>query len=158
ALVYALGNLGRRPELVPSGRTRHDTPIVLPPRKPPAVDGPSYAFLMHYTSPADVVLTDPALAALTPEELRRYCSFIAQFPPGVVCEAPPLRSATGAVARGWLIALDLLPEEMLRRGRAWMSAEIARAVDLAATLGAQVVGLGAFTTVFSRHGSDVVGR
>jgi acetylornithine/succinyldiaminopimelate/putrescine aminotransferase/predicted amino acid dehydrogenase len=154
AMVSALGGLDHEP--VPM--RGHEAPIVLPPVRPRQVDGPTYAFLMHYTRPEDVVLTDPALACLSPEQLQRYCAFISQMPPGVVLEAPPLHSITGAVVRGWLIALGMLPEEMFRRGRAGVSSEIARALDLAATLGAHVIGLGAFTTLFSRYGADVVGR
>ena len=57
-----------------------------------------------------------------------------------------------------LIALGMLPEEMQRRGYARVAGEIKRGVDLAAELGADVVGLGAFTSIFSRQGAAVTGR
>ncbi len=155
-LVRAMGKLHEDPPEQPT--VRGGEPIYLPPTHTAPVEGPSYAFLIHYTSPADVKICDPSLANLKPEELDRYCSFIADIPPGVVFEAPRLYSRTGESTKGWLIALGMLPEEMYRRGRSWVGSEIRRAVDLAHELGARVVGLGAFTTVFSKRGADVVGR
>lgn len=161
AIVRVLGGFQASQQKTPltlQHGSEENLPIVLPPLKPRPRDKSSYAFLIHYTCLEDVVTTDPALARLSTEELHRYCEFIADIPPGVVFSAPPLRSATGATAHGYLIALGMLPEEMFRRGRAWVLTEILRAVDLAANLGVQVVGLGAFTTVFSRRGLDVLGR
>lgn len=155
-LIRAMGRLDQEPQQPVSNRGRE--PIYLPPSNAEPVEGPSYAFIIHYTSSADVRTCDPSLANLNQVELDRYCSFIADIPPGVVYEAPRLYSRTGESTKGWLIALGMLPEEMYRRGRSWVGSEIRRAVDLASQLGARVVGLGAFTTVFSRRGADVVGR
>lgn len=119
---------------------------------------PTYAFVIHYTQLADVVTTDPTLSRLSPAELARYCEFAATMPAGVVLRPPPLRSRTGAIADGYIIAVGMLPEQMARVGRRRMSDEIKRAVDLAAALGASVVGLGGFTTPYSRRGLDVTGR
>src|SRR6185295_3749035 len=58
----------------------------------------TYAFLVHFTRFEDIVLNDPALSELSQEELRRYCAFVADLPAGMVFRAPPIRSATGAVA------------------------------------------------------------
>jgi acetylornithine/succinyldiaminopimelate/putrescine aminotransferase/predicted amino acid dehydrogenase len=136
--------------------------VALPP--PPGATGrrtprPSYAFLVHYTRPEDVRTTDPGLARLGDEEIERYLAFLSEVPAGVVLRAPPIRSpATGAVAEGWIIALPWIPAEMFCRGRAQVGAAIARGVDLARELGAHVVGLGGFTTPFSKRGRLVVGR
>src|SRR5262249_28133403 len=61
-------------------------------------------------------------------------------------------------ASGYIIAVPMLPEQMARAGRKQVSAEICRAVDLAAALGASVVGLGGYTTPYSHRGLDVLGR
>jgi predicted amino acid dehydrogenase len=122
------------------------------------VDAARFAFLIHYTQPNDMLITDPALGVFNEEEMKRYCSFIANMPPGVVFEMDKLQSRTGAQVTGWLIALGMLPEEMYRRGYSSVAGEIRRGVDLAAELGAQVVGLGAFTSIFSRQGMAVTGR
>jgi predicted amino acid dehydrogenase len=72
--------------------------------------------------------------------------------------APTIRSATGAVADGLILGLFLLPEEMARRGLRWVGREIRRAVDLAASLGVRIVGLGGYTVPYSQRGLAVIGR
>ncbi len=67
-------------------------------------------------------------------------------------------SLTGTRARGALIGLSLLPEQMIARGRADVCKAIANAVDLAHRRGARLVGLGAFTSIYTRKGVAVVGR
>lgn len=116
-----------------------------------------YAFLMHPTVVEDIVLNDPSLRRLTAAELAAYCSFTARLPGGVVCPIPEVQ-VNGARARGALIGLPLLPEQMAERGRKEVSATIAQAVDLAQRHGARVVGLGAFTSIYSHKGAAVCGR
>jgi acetylornithine/succinyldiaminopimelate/putrescine aminotransferase/predicted amino acid dehydrogenase len=136
--------------------------LPLPPPEPPlpAVETRRrrYAFLIHYSQPADIVTTDPQLADLDAQERAAYLRFLSALPAGCVLRAPMVRSRRGLEAEGFLIALPLLPNQMLRAGRRRVSAQIQRAVDLAARLGAQVVGLGGFTTPYSRRGLDVIGR
>ena len=117
-----------------------------------------YAFLIHYSQPQDIVTTDPDLADLSAGERAAYLRFMSALPAGCVLRAPLVRSRLAAEAEGFLIALPLLPEQMLRAGRARVRGQIQRAVDLAARLGAEVVGLGGFTTPYSRRGLDVLGR
>lgn len=116
-----------------------------------------WAFLAHYTRPRDVGDADPALAALSEAETLRLCEHAAQLPPGIMLEAPSLRSSTGAVVEGWVIGLPWLPVHMRRRGR-WTREAIQAGVDLAIRLGADVVGLGGFTAPLSDRGQAVVGR
>ena len=133
-------------------------PIRLPPPVRQPVVANSYAFLAHYTRPQDIVTTDPSLARLTPDELARFSEFAAELPFGVSVRAPVIRSITGAVARGFIVSIGMLPEQMLRKGRRRVEDEIIRAVDLAHALGVRVVGLGGFTTPYSRRGEAVIGR
>lgn len=136
--------------------------LPLPPPEPPrsAVETRRlrYAFLIHYSQPEDILTTDPKLADLDAGERAAYLRFLSALPAGCVLRAPVVRSRCGVEAEGFLIALPLLPSQMLRAGRRRVSAQIQRAVDLAARLGAQVVGLGGFTTPYSRRGLDVIGR
>lgn len=118
----------------------------------------TYAFLIHPGSVDDLRHIDPALAGLSPAERAAMTYHLSAFPAGCVLRAPTVHSRTGAAVDGYLIALPLLPSQMLRAGRPRMRAAIQRAVDLAAALGAQVVGLGGFTTPYSRRGIDVIGR
>ena len=138
------------------------TPAPVPPPSPAQNRGPErrrrWAFLVHYTRPQDVRVTEPGLARLTDAELESYCGRVAELPAGLCLRAPVVRSATGAEVDGFIIALPLLAEEMLRRGRRAMTAAIQHAVDLAVGLGADVVGLGGFTSVLSNRGTAVRGR
>ncbi len=118
----------------------------------------TYAFIIHYTSLDDVTTMDPGLARLSPEELRCYTAFAAAMPPGVVLRPAPIRSPTGATAEGWIIAVPMLPDQMLRAGRRRVSDLVARAVDLAGALGAGIVGLGGYTTAYTQRGRSVTGR
>lgn len=160
AFARAIGATSARHEPpAPSLRLpRLTLPLPEPESDAPPAARPTYAFVIHYTQLADVVTTDPTLGRLSPAELSRYCEFAATMPAGVVLRPPPLRSRTGAIADGYIIAVGMLPEQMARVGRRRMSEEIKRAVDLAAALGASVVGLGGFTTPYSRRGLDVIGR
>jgi acetylornithine/succinyldiaminopimelate/putrescine aminotransferase/predicted amino acid dehydrogenase len=167
-ITRALGAFDQKP-CTTNGRAM---PLVLPGpvvrfdrRRAPSGNGarsrePSgtYAFLTHPTRPEDVPASNPGMEYLTPAELNRFCDFIAALPPVVVLRAPTVRSVTGAVAEGFIITLPLLPAEMARRGVHGMTAEIARAVDLACKCGARIVGLGGHTTPFSRRGRAVQGR
>ena len=157
AIVRGIGWLRTDGEPAPAPRT----PAPVPP--PSWERGPSrrrrWAFLVHYTRPEDVRVTEPGLARLSDAELASYCGRVAELPAGLCLRAPVVRSlGTGAEVDGFIIALPLLAEEMLRRGRRTMAATIAHAVDLAAGLGADVVGLGGFTSVMSRRGAAVTGR
>ena len=57
-----------------------------------------------------------------------------------------------------MIGVPQLPQEMARRGYRSVGYDIQRAVDLAARQGASIVGLGGYTTPYSRRGLEVVGR
>ena len=148
ALVDSLGIVDRPVE---------KSPVIVPTmqRKKTAAD---FAFLIHYTRPEDVALTDPGLSHLSKEQLRRFCDFAGRFPSGVVMQTPTIHSAFKGRTRGYLITVPLLPEQMIDNRRRHVSKEICNAVDLAASLGAKVVGLGGYTTPFSRRGRAVVGR
>lgn len=121
-------------------------------------DGGRFAFIVHYTRPEDVPLTDPALGHYSRGELEAFCDFLAQTPPGIILRTPVIESALGRRTEGWLASVPLLPQEMARRGLRRTSESIRQVVGMAARLGARVVGLGAFTTPYSGRGRAVVGR
>jgi acetylornithine/succinyldiaminopimelate/putrescine aminotransferase/predicted amino acid dehydrogenase len=115
-----------------------------------------FAFLVHPTSPAAVVRTTPALADLRPAELRGLYRWSTARPGHApVCHLPALRSPAGGLAEGWLVAVSLRPEDVGVRPQAALSAEVRAAVRAAQSLGADVVGLGAFTSIVTRNGRDL---
>ena len=146
----------------PATRARRPPPTAapMPPPRAPARNGRRrWAFLVHYTRPDDVRVTEPGLARLSDAELAAYCGRVGELPAGLCLRTPIVRSpVTGAEVDGLIIALPLLAEEMLRRGRRAMGPAIGRAVDLAVRLGADVVGLGGFTSPLSDRGTAVTGR
>lgn len=143
------------------GSARVAKPLHLPPpprRRPRQPSRRTYAFLIHPGSLDDLRSSDPGLAPLNRQELAAYSHALSALPAGTVLRAPRVRSRTGDEVDGFLIVVPMLPAQMLRAGRRRVAAEIQRAVDLAASLGAQIVGLGGFTTPYSRRGLDVCGR
>ncbi|HUL41853.1 MAG TPA: aminotransferase class III-fold pyridoxal phosphate-dependent enzyme [Burkholderiales bacterium] len=127
-------------------------------RVPKDAPKPQYAWLAHYTRPEDVAVTNPSLRGFSNEVLRKVCDYTSAFAPGVVMRAPTVHSATGESVDGLILALPILPEEMALRGLREISRDINRAVDLAASLGVRVVGLGGHTAPYSRRGLSACGR
>lgn len=156
-IARAIGATAPRHE--PPAKMLRDKRLYLPlPPRTHSPSRPTYAFVLHYLSKEETLYTDPGFARFTPRELARYHEFAAAMPAGVVLRAPRVRSAFGFEADGLIIAVGMLPEQMLRVGRRRVSSEVRRAVDLAYSLGASVVGLGGYTTPYSHRGLDVVGR
>jgi acetylornithine/succinyldiaminopimelate/putrescine aminotransferase/predicted amino acid dehydrogenase len=156
AIVRAIGALEGLPPDIEADPA--DPPPLLHMRPPAGAPAPHYAFLVHPTCAGDVAMSNPSLEPLRGQELERLCAFTAAFAPGVVLRAPTIRTAAGAAADGLIVALPLTPEEMARRGLRRVVHDIGRAVDLAAALGARIVGLGGYTVPYSRRGLAVVGR
>jgi predicted amino acid dehydrogenase len=157
-IVRAIGILGEPRPTVSAPTADEEVPPILPPCVPAGAPAPSYAFLAHYTCLEDVAATNPSLGGLASEELRRFCAFTEALAPGVLLRAPTIRSATGASADGLILALPLLPGAMASRGPRRVVRDIERAVDLAASLGVRIVGLGGYTAPYSRRGLAVTGR
>ncbi len=96
---------------------------------------------------------------------------IAQHSPGVVMDAmekalayaPPftyshvtgIKSPTGAEAEGWLITVGGTPKELMSHSPEFTYARLLDAADIARKLGAQIMGLGAFTKVVGDAGVTV---
>jgi acetylornithine/succinyldiaminopimelate/putrescine aminotransferase/predicted amino acid dehydrogenase len=118
----------------------------------------SFAFLVHYTARRDYITCDPSFAQFTAEELDRWHDWVQWSEPGLIYHLPEVRSRTGAAADGCLIALPMLPADMMRRGRRRMLPVLGDALTLAQSQGARIVGLGGFTSMVSKGGQNLVGR
>src|SRR5262249_40722313 len=122
-VARAIGALEPRPRLT-LARAATEPHISFPLPKLCLPSSPSYAFLIHSTQDDDVKLTDPPLARLSADELQSCLSYLSRLPFGVVVRATPVRSATGAVAEGLILALPKVPREMMRQGRSRVGEEI----------------------------------
>jgi predicted amino acid dehydrogenase len=76
-------------------------------------------------------------------------------PPRVVSRITGIRSPTGARAEGWFIGLPLTPRTLLQSPVEFAYRRIIQAGRLAESLGARIVGLGAFTKIVGDRGVTV---
>lgn len=117
-----------------------------------------FAFLIHNTSPEDLVDTSPALGSLDPQELESLYHWISKFPGHApLCFMPGINGHK-ASAQGWLLGLSHTPESMRACPQETLVNDIQQAVNTAEELGAQVIGLGAFTSIMTGNGSKVATR
>ena len=143
------------------GRRRFAAPNAPNPAPTPAESvGPrkSFAFLVHYTAPRDYVACDPSFTQFTAKEFERWRDWVRWSEPGLIYHLPQVRSRTGASADGCLIALPMLPVDIMRRGRRRMLPMLGDALALARSQGARIVGLGGFTSIVSKGGQSLVGQ
>jgi predicted amino acid dehydrogenase len=80
------------------------------------------------------------------------------MPPLVYCKMENIISPTGAEAEGWLISVGGTPREMLARNPEFTYRRLLQAAEMAEKMGAQIMGLGAFTKVVGDAGVTVARR
>lgn len=114
----------------------------------------SFAFIIHPINPKrDVGRKYPALGKL-PAWLIDYLSLF--FPPVYISEIKGIRSTeNGRSLKGWFIACPLTPTRMVTLPPAVVYKKIIQTGRLAEKLGAQILGLGAFTSVVGDGGITV---
>src|SRR5690606_15800128 len=79
----------------------------------------------------------------------------AYLPPFVYSHVTGITSPTGAEAEGWLITVGGTPKELLAHSPEFTYGRLLAAAELARKLGAQLMGLGAFTKVVGDAGVTV---
>jgi predicted amino acid dehydrogenase len=117
--------------------------------------GAKFAFIIHPIDPrGDVKKRFPLLGTYLPLPLIHFLS--GYFPPLVISKVRGLRSeATGEEVEGWLLACPLTAKRMLEVPTDFAYRKIIATGRLAERLGAQIVGLGAFTSVVGDAGITV---
>ncbi len=117
-----------------------------------------FAFLVHLLSPRDYAEFDRSLAGLSERLLadlhERISQFVDPFPIGRIT----IRSPAGGCASGELILVPHTAEELIRMPAPTALAEVVRAIDVAQGRGADLVGLGGFTSVVSQGGMSLAGE
>ena len=120
-----------------------------------------FAFVIHPLSqqyfrnakPMDLV------AKVAPQGVMNTVEkIIAYSPPFVYSRVTGIRSPTGAEAEGWLITVGGTPKEIMRHGPEFTYQRLLAAAAMAKKLGAQIMGLGAFTKVVGDAGVTVAKR
>ncbi|MGI6453257.1 MAG: aminotransferase class III-fold pyridoxal phosphate-dependent enzyme [Syntrophomonadaceae bacterium] len=118
-----------------------------------------FAFVIHYPAPEDVIINNPSFCSFTRQELYDFMQWQSKTKEaGVVCHMPAIKSLDGTIAEGWLIGVPFGAREMMSLPRQETTEVIAQAVDLGRELGAQIVGLGALSSVVTKGGRSVLGR
>lgn len=148
---HLLGHLvGPAPALVPGG----DTLVDAPRRRPHTGQTARFAFVVHVLVRADIRFADDSLGAFTDEELDDLVGRVAEFgepiPVGQL-----IVGGDGGTAFGELILIPVTAEELLATTGRDAVDLVQRAVDLAARRGANVVGLGGFTSIVADGGLAV---
>lgn len=115
----------------------------------------SFAFIIHPIDPKrDVARKYPVLGRYLPEALIHFLSRF--WPPVQLSHVTGARSAaSGEEIEGWLIAVPYTPQRMLRLPSGEVYRKIIAAGHLAERLGAQVLGLGAYTSLVGDGGYTI---
>lgn len=114
-----------------------------------------FAFIIHPIDPrGDVKKKFPLLGTVLPLPLIHFLS--GYFPPLVISKVRGIRSEfTGEEVEGWFLACPLTAKRMLEVPVDFAYRKIIATGRLAERLGAQIVGLGAFTSVVGDAGITV---
>ena len=115
----------------------------------------TFAFIIHpIDSKRDVSRKFPILGRLLTE--RQIDFFSTYFPPVYISEIEGITSqATGKQVKGWFIACPYTPRRMLELPERTVYRKIIETGHSAERLGAQILGLGAFTSVVGDAGITV---
>jgi predicted amino acid dehydrogenase len=117
-----------------------------------------FAFVIHPLS-QEYIRKGFSVPKGTPQfVMNRVESIAAHLPPMIYCKMENIVSPTGAEAEGWLITVGGTPKEMLARSPEFTYRRLLAAARMAEKLGAQLMGLGAFTKVVGDAGVTVARR
>lgn len=115
-----------------------------------------FAFIIHPLSARDIARKFP-IARFLPDAFVE--AFARRKDPVVMSKITGIMSPTGAETEGWFIGLPLTPNQMVKTlPIEEVYDKIAKCGDVAADLGADIIGLGAFTSVVGDGGISVAKR
>jgi predicted amino acid dehydrogenase len=115
----------------------------------------SFAFIIHPIDPKrDVSRKYPLLGkVLTESQINFFSTF---FPPVYISQIDGITSAaTGKEVKGWFIACPFTPRRMMELHEKTVYRKIIQTGRMAEGLGAQILGLGAFTSVVGDAGITI---
>jgi len=117
-----------------------------------------FAFVIHPLSQNYIKNAFPIPKATPKAIMNRIEQAAAYMPPMVYCKMENIISPTGAEAEGWLISVGGTPKEMLSHSPEFTYRRLLAAAEMAEKMGAQIMGLGAFTKVVGDAGVTVARR
>ncbi len=117
-----------------------------------------FAFVIHPLSQEFIRKGLPIPKSTPKFVMDKVETLAAHMPPMVYCKMENIISPTGDEAEGWLISVGGTPKEMLARSPEFTYRRLLHAAEIAQGLGAQIMGLGAFTKVVGDAGITVARR
>ena len=117
-----------------------------------------FAFVVHSLSQSLIKKSFPIPKATPKAIMDRIEQAAAYLPPMVYCKMENIISPSGAEAEGWLISVGGTPKEMLSHSPEFTYRRLLAASKMAEKMGAQIMGLGAFTKVVGDAGITVAKR
>ncbi|RNM11100.1 dehydrogenase [Nocardioides pocheonensis] len=120
-----------------------------------------FAFVIHPLSQEYFAQVEPlgTLSKVAPSVVMDVVEkAMAYAPPFTYSHVTGITSPTGAEAEGWLITVGGTPKELMAHSPEFTYSRLLAAADIARKLGAQVMGLGAFTKVVGDAGVTVAKR
>ena len=117
-----------------------------------------FAFVVHPLSQSLIKKSFPIPKATPKAIMDRIEQAAAYLPPMVYCKMENIISPSGAEAEGWLISVGGTPKEMLSHSPEFTYRRLLAASKMAEKMGAQIMGLGAFTKVVGDAGITVAKR
>lgn len=117
-----------------------------------------FAFVIHPLSQEYITKGFPLPKATPKVVMDKVEQAAAHMPPMVYSKMSNIVSPAGAEAEGWLITVGGTPREMLARSPEFTYRRLLMAASMAQKMGAQIIGLGAFTKVVGDAGVTVARR
>jgi predicted amino acid dehydrogenase len=120
-----------------------------------------FAFVIHPLSQEYFKKVKPIelLSQVSPPVFMNSLEKIMAYaPPFVYSKVSGIQSPTGVEAEGWLISVGGTPREIMAHSPEFTYRRLLDAADMAKKLGAQIMGLGAFTKVVGDAGLTVAKR
>lgn len=117
-----------------------------------------FAFVIHPLSQEyfkKIKLIDFITGRTTPKFLDTLERVMAYAPPFIYSKISGIKSPEGIEAEGWLITVGGTPKEMLSHSPEFTYRRLLMASKMARRMGAQIMGLGAFTKVVGDAGATV---
>lgn len=120
-----------------------------------------FAFVIHPLSQQYLTKTPPLdwIASVSPPTVMNMVEkAVAYTPPFIYSKVSGIKSPTGDEVEGWLITVGGTPKEIMAHDPEFTYSRLLAAANLAKKLGAQIMGLGAFTKVVGDAGITVAKR
>jgi predicted amino acid dehydrogenase len=114
-----------------------------------------FAFVIHPTSFEDVVRYEPGAVGKGRPLIAKIMEWMPAY---AAAHARGVRTPDGRETEGWFVAAPFMPDDMLGLPRERVYRKILDAIELGASFGAEIVGLGAFTGVVGDAGITLAER